>query len=244
MKYSNRLMGRKTPFIPVTGSDAGLIEKWLMAASDVDLSDSAESIGVWDREASNAATLDSDAEYHKNNAEDPATDTINFADAATLIRDFNRGVTHNTSLSDFAHAALDGYHPPGGGSGDTYLDRHTVTANETIAVGQPVYVTGNNTVNLADADSINTSHVLGLAETAGTANGTMNVLSSGTVNQADWTSVIGSATLTPGAVYYLSTTAGQLTTTPPSGSGDAVVSCGIAVTNTKLDIEINEIAVL
>lgn len=230
----------------VSDSLVGLQEKRLNTFSGLVMSDEASAAGsVFARSASSGLLMDDETDWHNNHGEDPTTDTLNIADSASSVWDYNRGVSHSLSLDSFVHVDLSGYHPPGGGgSGDTYLDRHTVTANETIAIGQPVYVTGNNTVNLADADSINTSHVLGLAETAGTANGTMNVLSSGTVNQADWTSVIGSATLTPGAVYYLSTIAGQLTTTPPSGDGNTVVSCGIAITTTKLDIEINEIAVL
>jgi len=35
-----------------------------------------------------------------------------------------------------------------------------------------------------------------------------------------------------------------MSTTPPTGDGEVVVTMGIAVTTTKFDIEVNEVAVL
>jgi len=55
---------------------------------------------------------------------------------------------------------------------------------------------------------------------------------------SNWTSVVGSATLSVGSRYYLSTTAGQLTTTAPSGSGNVVVQVGVAVDTTKMYVNI------
>ena len=229
----------------VSDGVVGLLEKRLHASSGLALSDAVSLAGSeYNRELDDTLLMDDEAGWHSNHAEDPAGDTLSMSDTVAINMEMLRPTSSTLLLTDHAHASLDGYHPPGSGGGDTYLDRHEITANETIAIGQPVYVSGNNTVNLADADSITTSHVLGLAETGGSANSTINVLSSGIVTLADWTSVTGSATLTPGAVYYLSDTVGQLTTTPPSGDGDAVVSCGLAITTTKMDIEINEIAVL
>lgn len=236
----------RTPMIPLGRRGVGLLEKRLNAVSSVGMSQSVSFVGEWNRETDDFLLMDDVVEWHNNHAEDPATDTLAMSATAAFNMVRVRSLSDTINMTDFVHVALDGYHPPGtgNGGGDTYLDRHAITANETIEIGMPVYVSGNNTVNLADADSINTSHVLGLAETSGNATDTINVLSSGIVTKADWTSVTGSASLTPGAVYYLSTSAGQLTTTPPSGSGDAIVSCGLAITTTKLDIEINEIAVL
>lgn len=243
MRYSNLLMGHKTPFIPVSSSEVGLTEKRLSASSWLAASDSATLVAELDREADTEILLDSDAEYHKNNAEDPATETLNLLDAASSSWDFNRGVTHDASLNDFAHVSYFGNQP----QGDSYLGRSTVTANEAVVIGQPVYISDNNTVNLADSDSITTAHVIGLAETSAngvTGNNTVNILSEGTINQEDWTDVIATQYLTPGETYYLRGGRGTMSTTPPSGDGDVVVSCGIAITTTKFSIEINEIAVL
>ena len=234
IKYSRHAMW-------VSDGVVGRTEKRLQASSGLDLSHAVAYVGEWDREADSILMLADEANVHNNHVNDPTSDTMNMSQSAGFNMVRPRSTSDTMNIIDHVHVCLCGYTP---GGGDTYLDRHSLTANETIAIAQPVYISGNNTVNLADADSINTSRVLGLAETAGTANNTMNVLSSGTVTKADWTSVAGSATLTPGAIYYLSTTAGQLTTTPPSGDGDVVVSCGLALTTTKLDIEISEGVVL
>ena len=236
MRYFNQIMGLKTPFIADSGSDAGLIEKRLNAASYVGLSAQASFVAFWDRETDDEILLNSDVEHHKNNAKDPATDTLNISVSASSVWNFNRNITHNVVVSDHVHVAREGTEiaPTG----------YNLTANETINIGQPVYISSENTVNLADADTLNTSHVLGLASSDASANQSATVLSDGSVERSDWASVIGTANLTPGVVYYLSTTAGELTETPPAGSGDTVVSCGIAITTTKLDIEINEIASL
>ena len=46
--------------------------------------------------------------------------------------------------------------------------------------------------------------------------------------------------LTPGSVYYLAATAGGVTTTPPSGSGNVVQRVGRAVSATELTFEPGE----
>lgn len=47
------------------------------------------------------------------------------------------------------------------------------------------------------------------------------------------------SSLTPGSDYYLSTTAGSITTTAPSGSGDIIQKIGRALNNTDLRISID-----
>lgn len=46
-------------------------------------------------------------------------------------------------------------------------------------------------------------------------------------------------TMTPGDVMYMSTTAGEITATPPSASGNAVRIVGFANTADELDIDIS-----
>lgn len=48
----------------------------------------------------------------------------------------------------------------------------------------------------------------------------------------------GPTSLTPGAVYYLSTSAGGVTATPPSTTGNVVQSLGIATSATELAVNI------
>lgn len=64
------------------------------------------------------------------------------------------------------------------------------------------------------------------------------VQTDGVITLTDWTAVIGSVYLASNATYYLSTTAGMLTTTPPSGNGQIVQVIGRAMSPTILDISI------
>ena len=48
------------------------------------------------------------------------------------------------------------------------------------------------------------------------------------------------SSLTPGAVYYLATTAGGVTDTPPSGSGNVLQRVGRALSATELTFEPGE----
>lgn len=114
-----------------------------------------------------------------------------------------------------------------------------VTFPSTTLAGQPVYVSGNNAVSPADADTVATSRVVGLASRDVLAGGTGGFTMGGVVELADWTDVTGSATLTAAAQYFLSSTAGQLTTTPPTAVGKVVVQVGIALSTTRLAVEID-----
>lgn len=237
---STGAMGSLTPLIPTGGGNTGLVEKRISAFSPLELSNNASFVGEFDRSASSALLLDYDVDGHLNHSGDPATDTLSLNSAASQVMDKSRGVTSNLSLTDTAHVALDGYHPNAGED----LSAHYVTANESVVIGQPVYVSSSNTVNLADASSVNTSKVVGLTSTPASANGTTILLTEGSVNQADWTAVTGTANLAPGSVYFLGTTAGKMTTTPPTGDGEVVVTLGTAITTKKFDIEVNEVAIL
>lgn len=106
----------------------------------------------------------------------------------------------------------------------------------TASAGAPVYVTSSGHVGLADADSVATSDVVGLAIAAVTSGNTGTYQSDGFVTLANWTAVIGAALLIAGTRYYLSDTAGALTATAPTAAGKVVVLVGIAVTTTKLQL--------
>ena len=66
----------------------------------------------------------------------------------------------------------------------------------------------------------------------------------GSIEISDWTAITGSATLTPNAIYYLSTTAGRLTTAPPTTVGQVVQPVGIAVSSVKLELEVEDAILL
>lgn len=59
-----------------------------------------------------------------------------------------------------------------------------------------------------------------------------------TLELSDWTAVIGSTTLSPAGLYFLSVTPGLLTLTPPSMTGQIVQQIGRAVSPTVLEISI------
>jgi len=232
-----------SPLTPQQGQ-AGLLVKRAGAVSQLSLVQSATHIGEWTRDAGDDIYLDDEVSTHVNHANDPGTSALSMSQNATYVWDRPRSLADAFSLTDYAHASLEGYHPPGGSSGDPDLSKHSVIASENTSPGQPVYISSSNTVSLADASDPAKSTVIGLLLVGASANSVCVVLTEGSVLQSDWTDVIGTANLSPGAIYYLATTPGQLTETPPTGDGDTIVRVGVAITEQKLDIEVNEVAIL
>jgi len=228
-------MGSLVPFIPISES-VGLIEKRLAAHTTLNMSDNVSFVGDFNHQLSDALDLDYDVDGHLNHGNDPAADTLNLSSSVSLVRDLPRGLTSNLGLGDYAHVVLEGFHGPS--------SEHSLTANETISAGQPVYVSGNNTVNLADASSTSTANAIGFATTSASANEAVIVLTEGSVTLVDWTAITGLAALVPGVHYYLSETAGMMSPNPPTSDEAVVTRLGIALTTTKFDIEVNEVAIL
>ena len=137
--------------------------------------------------------------------------------------------------------------PSGGGGGGGTTDL-SVTATTAVAIsaGQLVRINSSGQLDLADASSISTATVAGMAiQTAGVGAPCKYVR-----NMVEDFYYAGSfvdtspANLTPGATY-LSTTAGNWTTTPDTTTTGAVVrSCGVAVDNDKMSIEIQSATVI
>ena len=227
----------RIPMVPNFGP-AGLKEKRLLAVSSLGLTHAVSQTGNWARVAENGLLLTQNAEWHNNHGEDPGTSTLNFAQEVGAVLEMPRSCESTLTLSHHVHAVLEGYHAP---CTDHTLD---TIAGETVHVGAPAYIVSNNTANLASATGAVKSRAVGLITQASSVNDATIVQTDGSVNLADWTAVIGAASLTPGSVYFLHTTDGQMSTTPPTGDGDVVVTMGIAVTTTKFDIEVNEVAVL
>ena len=60
-----------------------------------------------------------------------------------------------------------------------------------------------------------------------------------------WDSVTGeSGGLTAGAIYYLNTSAGLMSQTAPSGSGQYVMKVGMAISTTEFEIDTDRGGVL
>ena len=127
--------------------------------------------------------------------------------------------------------------PPGPGGDVPY----TIQAAEVIVPGNPVFLdltTGE--LRLAQADAFTESQVFGIAITGAAIGFTADVKAIGKLQLADWTAIVGSATLTRGRDYYLSElTAGMLTLTVPQTSGDFVVRAGRAATTDTLEIHVH-----
>jgi len=124
---------------------------------------------------------------------------------------------------------------------DTTKDKVTVsltnTTGSTILAGTVVYISSANNIAVADADAL------------GTSLGTVGVVISNIANTATgFVQVSGRATvlgtLTPGSIAYLSSTPGEATTTAPSATGKSLVSLGIALSATEIDVNVEFIKVL
>lgn len=108
-------------------------------------------------------------------------------------------------------------------------DTLTLTAAETLAAGNVVYVSAANTVSKADANSATKAAVgFVLSSISSSATGTV-YFGSGFIT--------GLSGLTAGALYYLSGTAGGITTTAPTGTGKIQQQVGFAVNTTTLYFE-------
>lgn len=115
-------------------------------------------------------------------------------------------ISSHTSLYD--HARLD----------DNYT---SAVADSNVLAGHAVYITAAGHAELARADASPNYKVAGLVLAAKSAGQTATIQINGAFELADWTSIVGSASLTPGAIYYLK----DGTSTVPSyanagGTGD------------------------
>lgn len=110
-------------------------------------------------------------------------------------------------------------------------DSVTLVAGEALSAGDFIYINGTGQAMKADATSA-----------AKAARGyTLSAASSGanvTVYFDESNSALTS--LTPGATYYLSSTAGQVTTTAPTTTGNIVQEVGFATSANNLHVNIQE----
>ena len=119
-------------------------------------------------------------------------------------------------------------------------------ANDSVVIPivTPTYVTATGKVDKAKADSATTTKVLGFAraEIAANANGDIQTDGFITATTGQWDAITGdSGGLTPGSSYYLSAaTAGQMTKTAPSTTGQYVAELGTAILTTKFEIRVEK----
>lgn len=191
--------------LPVgTGSDTA--QKLTVGANDTMLmADSAQTTGLkW----GNAATVKTALSL--NNVDNTSNATERAA-TATLT---NKTITAPIITLTGAH-----------GTDDTYSGTSIsgLNAGATIAQWEAVYLGGSSTWLLADANGSGTYPARGLAVASYVNTNAAIIVVHGTVRNDAWT-------WTPGGTIYLSTTAGALTQTAPSASGDKVQAVGFALT--------------
>jgi hypothetical protein len=113
------------------------------------------------------------------------------------------------------------------------------TPNSDVVAGQPVYSISDTEVELAIADDANRATVVGFTIEAVLSGTPVHLVNSGFLIRANWTAVTGSAALVPGDRYFLSpTTAGMITNTVPTTSGQYIAPLGKALTETVLSINL------
>lgn len=111
-------------------------------------------------------------------------------------------------------------------------------------IGSPVYISAANSFALARANAGVTARPIALVKDASVAAGAAGLVQTDGVLEAtatQWEAITGQpGGLTPGSVYFLSAaTAGRLTTSAPTNSGEYVVRVGVAVSTTGLEISIH-----
>lgn len=117
-----------------------------------------------------------------------------------------------------------------------------ISATTTLVIGTPVYSTSNTAVDKASAAAVGTSKVIGLMQSLTTGVGVSGFVQcdgilAATIGQ--WDAVAGTTGgLVFNTVYYLSATAGILTSTPPAASGNYVKPIGVAISSTEMQIRI------
>lgn len=143
-----------------------------------------------------------------------------------------------------ARRLTEGHQGPPGPPGPTGTQQFWAAENATgapIQPGQAVRVAAGGVAQLASAAD-NTAPVAGLAVATVAPTVSGDYQTAGHLTLADWTAAAGASGLNPGATYWLSATPGQLTTTPPTGSGRSLQRVGQALSATTLAINITRYA--
>lgn len=122
------------------------------------------------------------------------------------------------------------------------LNVETVVAlfDSAAAPGGVVYVPSDGHVDLAKADAFATSIPVGLAAAGVEASSNGEYITSGPITVDDWTPVIGTESLEPGKIYFLSVDeAGCMGLTTSEVSGTYVVIMGTALTEKTFKVDIH-----
>lgn len=129
--------------------------------------------------------------------------------------------------------------------GNEFSNEAEITYNGAVKIGQPVYLDAAGEGFLARANAASTAIVKGLAAATIGAGGSGGLIGFGYLTLDDWTDVAGTTSLAEESVYFLSpTTAGIITTTKPTTTGQLIVPVGKPVSSTTLNIVLGPITLL
>jgi hypothetical protein len=108
---------------------------------------------------------------------------------------------------------------------------NSYTAAVTLAARDAVYISAADSVSKALGDATSKAYCIGFASAGAVATNPVNIKSQGVLT--------GFTGLTAASRYYLDTsTAGAITSTIPTGTGNTIVQVGYAKSTTALDIQI------
>jgi hypothetical protein len=113
----------------------------------------------------------------------------------------------------------------------------SIASGESVAAFNSVYIRSDGEVGPADADAASTMPAIGVALEAKGDGEATKILIAGVLRDDTYN-------FTPGADLFIGTTAGQITATAPSGSGDTVQKIGVALTADSIYVNFNTTEVL
>ena len=109
---------------------------------------------------------------------------------------------------------------------DLVKSAQVASGSPSISAGQPVYLDTSGHAHLADASSLTSARVAGLATTAASAGAFVSYTRNQGVTLANINSLVDNVTnglLEPGKYYWLSANAGKLTRTPDTSTTGSVL---------------------
>lgn len=139
----------------------------------------------------------------------------------TIIGNSTAAAGTFTSVTIAEDGKIDFSNTAPGTSGDATGVIFSFTAGATLAVGDVVYLGTGGKVLLADADAATSMPALGICTSASTDTNPVDVMVQGVMKLTGWSFTIGND-------IFVSTTAGDVTATAPSGTGDTVQKVGVA----------------
>ena len=113
----------------------------------------------------------------------------------------------------------------------------SIASGESVTAFNAVYIRSDGEVGPADADSADSMPAIGVALESKSDGQATKILISGVLRDDTYN-------FTPGADLFVGTTAGEITATAPSGSGDTVQKIGVALTADSIYVNFNTTEVL